>query len=170
MFGLVTDDPADAELCRWAPLGYAMSCVMVLMQCAVAVGVCTGTTSGGVREHEQCVAGTFCRVGIDRCTFCGSSCAIPLPLETEGTCNTDGSSYLSGNLKGYWTLKDVACTTRNQPNDPNFAGVNSTGIATVCADPSLKQWGKANIDSHLSWCDAASSRQPETSTPSPGKT
>lgn len=150
VLGFVTDAPTDAQLRQWAPLGYLVSCVIVFMQSAVAVGICIGTIQPACANSDQCDPGMFCMIERARCNFCGDR--VPLALETEGSCISGGSDAYGREI----TVKDPACTTRNLPTDPNFAGFNSTGVVAVCADPSLsydpdKLMVGENV---LSWCDA----------------
>eukprot|EP01046_Picozoa_sp_COSAG06_P016535 COSAG06_NODE_1096_length_10720_cov_195.594521_13_plen_240_part_00 len=84
VFGLVSDDPADAELRRWAPLGYVVSGVIVFMQSVVAVVLYAGTMWPACANKDQCVVGTYCGYGVfsGRCTFCGES--MPLAITSSG--------------------------------------------------------------------------------------
>eukprot|EP01046_Picozoa_sp_COSAG06_P052384 COSAG06_NODE_8780_length_2072_cov_31.261531_2_plen_262_part_00 len=151
VFGLTTDNPNDVELHRWAPAGFVFSIIIVLMQSAVAVGLFVGTVQPSCDTSDQCTQGAFCRVESGRCYFCGKQ--VPLAMETMGDCTLSGT-------RGR-TIEDAACTTYNNPGDPNFAGINSTGIATVCADPSKYETTSDVYDGNwmsrdtlLSWCDA----------------
>ena len=136
VFGLVTNDVADAELRMWAPLGYAVGGIIVFMQSAVACGLITSTFGPSCASSDQCGAGTYCRADLSRCEFCGYG--IPLGMQyINGTCTWDG------------------CMTYNRPRDPNFAGFNVAGIRAVCADPSLSTvTGHQSLSGNiLAWCD-----------------
>eukprot|EP01046_Picozoa_sp_COSAG06_P000246 COSAG06_NODE_7_length_38054_cov_37.302569_8_plen_470_part_00 len=72
VFFLATDAPEDAAMARWAPLLYAGSLAMVLLQTATAFGVIVGTIRQACATNYQCGAGTYCAVGeLNRCDFCG---------------------------------------------------------------------------------------------------
>ena len=69
---LATDAPEDEAMARRAPLLYAGSLAMVLLQSATAAGVWIGTMRASCVSSDQCDEGTFCSVGWrDRCSFCG---------------------------------------------------------------------------------------------------
>ena len=59
-------------MARRAPLLYAGSLAMVLLQSATAVGVMIGTIAPSCATSDQCGAGMYCQVGVnDRCWYCG---------------------------------------------------------------------------------------------------
>lgn len=149
LYGLVTRDPQDVELRQWAPLGYAVSWIIVFMQSAVAVGLFMGTMTPTCATNDHCISGMYCRVDWPHCDFCGNR--VPLAMEIEGVCAFSGEDSSLGLL----TVEDATCTTLNNPMDPNFAGFNSTGIAAVCDDPRLST-NMATVEMSeniLPWCD-----------------
>eukprot|EP01051_Picozoa_sp_SAG22_P006936 SAG22_NODE_470_length_10142_cov_13.947227_10_plen_456_part_00 len=70
---LATDALEDAAMARRAPLLYAGSLAMVLLQSVTALGVLVGTIMPSCATSDQCGAGTFCTVGFPgpRCNYCG---------------------------------------------------------------------------------------------------
>ena len=72
VFFLAADAPEDAAMARRAPLLYAVSLAMVVLQSETAGGVFAGTMIPSCATSDQCGAGTWCNVGMeDRCRFCG---------------------------------------------------------------------------------------------------
>ena len=73
VFFLAADAPEDAAMARRAPLLYAGSLAMVLLQSMAAVGVQIGTFLPSCSTTAQCdIPGMYCRLGVRaRCDFCG---------------------------------------------------------------------------------------------------
>lgn len=122
-------------------------------------------------------------IGSKRCEFCGQSTSVenageidtagPVgPMKVGEDCTwTDcyDKTWSRGehptrdgeSCGGDWpTNEDAACDTYNAPDDPNFAGFNTTAVAMICADPSLawdannpsalSPWTPTNVNS---WCE-----------------
>lgn len=114
------------------------------LQCTVVAGVLVGTVIASCLNSDQCAAGTYCHIGgssasqlQSRCFFCGQNAPLPAQVDpaTGGTLNDGGAATLS-----------------------DFAGYNLTGVAEVCAQPSLGT-GHASFGTHgelavVSWCEA----------------
>ena len=156
VFFLAADAPQDAAMARRAPLLYAGSLAMVVLQSATAAGVFAGTVVQSCATSDQCGAGTYCEVGRrGRCVFCGGD--VPLPLETEGACTLEPTAF-----GGELTAADAACTTRNNALDPNHVGFNHTRVAEVCTMPYTERVGLGGEGTELtfsnvtvaSWCEA----------------
>ena len=106
-------ETAGSALLRRRMGSLALSALMVLMQCMVAVGVYAGTFLPACASSDQCAQkGTWCEVGRrDRCVYCGGD--VPLPPQTDPA--TGG--------------------TLNVPHASDYAGFNLTLVAEVCAAP-----------------------------------
>jgi hypothetical protein len=116
------------------------SFAIVVMQCAVAFGVLAATELPGCKTNDHCISGMYCRVGVNkRCEFCSDS---PLLMQTDQS-------------TGY---------TYNKNYDPNYAGVNETYAAEVCAYPAAAaaahtdESGAATMspfvtNTVIAWCD-----------------
>jgi hypothetical protein len=150
VFLAASDDPADAT---WALLLFAGGWLMVLLQCAVVIGVLMGTVTVSCASNAQCDVGTYCRVGLGRCHFCGD--VIPLAIEVEGACTCSYDKYLESGETCEEYREDDACTTYNKPDDLNFVGFNKTATRMMCADPTgslnYREFPSQRV---LSWCDA----------------
>jgi hypothetical protein len=119
-----------------AMVSFLAGLAIVGLQSAVAVGVVMGTVSPSCISSDQCAAGTFCAVGgAQRCWYCGENAPLPAQIDPA----TGG------------TLNDAYAT--------NFASYNLTGVAEVCADPSLSVM-QVSLGTHqdtadaTSWCEA----------------
>jgi hypothetical protein len=110
-FALTTEDPIDEPLRRKAPLFFAVSLVMVLLQCITSLAVCYSAILQSCKTSDQCPNGLYCQVGFsERCQFCGSNAPLYMQVDEAGD---------------VW----------NSIYHPRFVGFNKTYIAEVCADP-----------------------------------
>jgi hypothetical protein len=111
VFALVTKDPIDAELRRKAPIYFAVSCAMVVLQCLTAIAVCYSTILQSCKTSDQCPDGLYCQIGFsERCQFCGSNAPLYMQVDADG-----------GVLNSIF--------------HPRFKGFNRSYVAEVCADP-----------------------------------
>jgi hypothetical protein len=124
-------DPEDADAVQ-RDCGLLAGVAMAALQCMVVVGVLLGTFNPACESSDQCrQAGTFCGVGADdRCNYCGSKREALLPPQPDPA--TGG--------------------TLNDADAPDFAGFNLTGVAQLCADPSLYTGDYHTAASVVSWC------------------
>jgi len=115
----------------------ALSALMVLMQCMVAMAVLAGTAAPACASSDQCAQkGTWCWVGgLDRCDYCGG--AVPLPQQADPA--TGG--------------------TLNWAAAPDYAGFNLTLVAEVCAAPTDRLGINGELEllfphaAVVSWCE-----------------
>jgi hypothetical protein len=88
IFYLTSEDPQDAGMRARAPLLFASSWAMVLLQCCTALAVTQSTVLPSCKTSDQCPAGLYCQIGFnDRCQFCGSN--VPLVMQHDD----DGGTY-----------------------------------------------------------------------------
>eukprot|EP01043_Picozoa_sp_COSAG02_P040537 COSAG02_NODE_3290_length_6997_cov_20.105973_2_plen_302_part_00 len=109
-------EAAGSALLLWRAGTLALSTLMVLMQCMVAIGVVVGTILPVCASSDQCAQkGTYCRVlpagRQDRCVYCGD--VVPLPRQIDPA--TGG--------------------TLNWAYAPDYASFNLPLVAEVCAAP-----------------------------------
>ena len=156
VYFLMTDAPQDEAMARRAPLLYAGSLAMVMLQSVTAIGVAVGTIIPSCATSDQCGTGTFCEVGgRDRCVFCGGD--VPLPLETEGTC-----TFLDPRVTRTFTAADAGCTSRNNAEDLNHVGFNLTRVLQVCTMPYIGRDGLDGLGNRVffpntsvaAWCES----------------
>ena len=70
--------PDDAAMRARVPFYFAISCLMVLLQCCSTAGLANGVMKSSCVESDQCQErGTFCHPKINRCEYCGSDEAEP---------------------------------------------------------------------------------------------
>jgi hypothetical protein len=125
-----SDELADEEYARKAPVLMLTSWLLVLLQCMASMGVYVGTFRPSCASSDHCAPGLYCEnSGGRRCIFCGQD--VPLPLDTDGPCT----------FNGFLTVSDPVCRTYNEPIDPNFSGFNLTRVATVCTTPYIDRVG-----------------------------
>jgi hypothetical protein len=118
VFYLTTTDPKDTQMRARAPLLFAGSALMVLVQSATALAVAISTLLPSCESSDQCEAGLYCQIGFsNRCQFCGSN--VPLYMQTD---KFTGDTY-------------------NNIFDASFAGWNSTYIKALCHDPYIGTCG-----------------------------
>ncbi len=106
---------------------FAASVLLIATQYLTIFGVFQGVLNPSCASNRDCLTGQFCN-GIGRCFFCGVS--APVPRESNGTCE-----YQSNGLGGTYSIEDPACTTYNEPKDPNFERYDIPRVAHVCANP-----------------------------------
>jgi hypothetical protein len=119
VFFLTSTAHEDATMRPWLPAMFAASWLMVLVQCAAAMGVAIGVVLPSCMSSDQCPSGQYCQVGFsNRCGYCGSN--VPLYMQID---KATGDTY-------------------NAIFDPGFIGFNKTLVAQVCADPFVNTCGK----------------------------
>jgi hypothetical protein len=77
--------PDDAAMRARVPFYFAISCLMVLLQCCSTAGLANGVMKSSCVESDQCQErGTFCHPKINRCEYCGSDEAVIPPWTKNG--------------------------------------------------------------------------------------
>eukprot|EP01052_Picozoa_sp_SAG31_P023491 SAG31_NODE_1941_length_6859_cov_3.362278_2_plen_461_part_00 len=124
LFATLPPGDKDAGRSIWA-----MFCgvTMVLLQCAVVVGVLGGIDRASCTTKYHCEkTGTFCDIGgVNRCVYCGDQNVLP------------------------WQTDPRTGGTLNNPNLDDYVGFNETLVAEVCGHPASQL-----PDGVASWCES----------------
>eukprot|EP01045_Picozoa_sp_COSAG04_P019726 COSAG04_NODE_1944_length_5162_cov_4.060020_3_plen_504_part_00 len=157
-------DGEDADLRRWGPLLFAVSCVMVSLQVFAAIAVGIGTQGQTCVTNDDCPKkGRYCQgfVGADayNCRECGT--LGPLMGEVNAT---SGEIYnLPHADYNEITQQDLAPHSPALPlGEQTFGGYNDTAVQDLCDSPSERTiWSKLQgapathtKQSATNWCDA----------------
>lgn len=126
VFYLATDAPEDAAMVGQAPLLFAGSLAMVVLQSVAAVGVFGGTIHPSCATSDHCDAGTYCSVGreYEHCEYCSygpaedthnltlvtQACTIPYAARV----NELGDAFLPTTVASWCT----ACVRNDGTVDP----------------------------------------------------
>eukprot|EP01043_Picozoa_sp_COSAG02_P055626 COSAG02_NODE_6479_length_3547_cov_90.720708_3_plen_373_part_01 len=156
VFFATSEDPADAGMRRRAPLMFAISALVVLVQSFVATGLYHSSTNPSCVENHQCLSqlGQWCVIkDFDPgCEFCGQQ--IPLPLQlapgSDPSCELDSITPWNGHAE---------CPVLNDVRADYFAGYNKTAVAVACAHPAGGRRHGEDEEGYTAqqvvfWCDA----------------
>lgn len=78
------DSKEDATMRARVPFFFAISCVVVLVQCLTTAGLMNGVMKNSCESQDQCRdRGTFCHPKMNRCEYCGSDEAVVPPWVTN---------------------------------------------------------------------------------------
>ena len=125
-------------MAKRAPVLFAGSLVIVLLQCWTTVAIFTGTVFTACQTSDQCRPGQYCQVsvgreGAGRCAFCGGRPPLEVQLDLSGATLNVPDIELQCSNPLQRDEGGICLDGRDR-----FAGFNYSHVEEVCSAPSAR--------------------------------